>query len=141
MAYRPLATGVTPILLGALACSDPGPVVRTVALSHPEDTVSAFEPFTVIDHASPGRIYVGAQYGAGYNRGGMRIWTWSSPDGGGSWSQTRVVPKAFPPAGHTSQSIPALLTGQLIAAVRPVGPDELMLTLPTQSAPRLRLSA
>ena len=37
---------------------------------------------------------------------------------------------AFPPAGHTSQSIPALLTGQLISAVKPIGPGELLLTIP-----------
>jgi hypothetical protein len=38
---------------------------------------------------------------------------------------------AFPPAGHTSQSIPALLTGQLIAAVKPIEPGELQLTIPS----------
>jgi hypothetical protein len=47
--------------------------------------------------------------------------------------ETLSASNAFPPAGHTTQSIPALLTGQLIAAVRPAGPDELMLTLPSQS--------
>lgn len=36
---------------------------------------------------------------------------------------------AFPPAGHTSQSIPALLTGQLISAVKPIGPGDLLLTV------------
>lgn len=39
---------------------------------------------------------------------------------------------AFPPAGRTIQSIPALLTGRLIASVKPAGPDELMLTFPAQ---------
>ncbi len=127
MGYGLSATGVTPFLLGALACSDPGPVVRTVALSNPEDTVSAFEPFVVIDQASPDRIYVGAQYGAGYNRGGMRTWTWSSGDGGGSWSGTRVIPKAFPPAG---QALAADLT-------MAVGPDGTLyhLSLTADSAP------
>lgn len=41
---------------------------------------------------------------------------------------------AFPPAGHTTQSIPALLIGRLIASVRPAGPHELMLTFPAQPA-------
>ena len=39
---------------------------------------------------------------------------------------------AFPPAGHTAQSIPALLIGRLIASVQPAGPNELMLTFPAQ---------
>jgi len=115
------------LLLGALACADPGPVIRTVALSNPEDTVSAFEPFAAIDASSPDRIYVGAQYGAGYNRGGMRIWTWSSHDGGGTWSGTRVIPKTFPPAG---QALAADLT-------MVVGPDGTVyqLSLTADSAP------
>jgi len=46
-----------------------------------------------------------------------------------------LATNAFPPAGHTSQSIPALLTGRLIASVRPAGPDELMLTFPGQPVP------
>jgi hypothetical protein len=123
----PCPARFTPFLLGALACGDPGQVVRTIALSAPEDTVSAFEPFAVIDQAAPDRIYVGAQYGAGYNRGGMRIWTWSSVDGGGSWSGTRVVPKAFPPAG---QALAADLT-------MAVGPDGTLyhLSLTADSAP------
>jgi len=123
----PCQARFTAFLLGALACGDPGPVVRTIALSAPEDTVSAFEPFAVIDPAAPDRIYVGAQYGAGYNRGGMRIWTWSSVDGGGSWSGTRVVPKAFPPAG---QALAADLT-------MAVGPDGTLyhLSLTADSAP------
>lgn len=50
-------------------------------------------------------------------------------------AQSLFASNAFPPAGHTSQSIPALLTGQLIAAVRPSGPDELMLTFPTLQRP------
>jgi hypothetical protein len=39
---------------------------------------------------------------------------------------------AFPPGSHTMQSLPALLTGQLVAAVKPVGPDELLLTIAPQ---------
>lgn len=45
-----------------------------------------------------------------------------------------LATNAFPPAGHTTQSIPALLTGRLIAAVKPAGPDELMLSFPGQPA-------
>ena len=40
---------------------------------------------------------------------------------------------AYPPAGRTMQSIPALLTGRLVAAVRPAGPDELLLTFDGQT--------
>lgn len=40
---------------------------------------------------------------------------------------------AFPPAGRTLQSIPALLTGRLIAAVKPDGPRELLLTYDGQN--------
>lgn len=42
---------------------------------------------------------------------------------------------AFPPAGHTSQSIPALLTGRLVSAVRPAGPSELSVTLAGTDTP------
>src|SRR5579885_133349 len=49
-------------------------------------------------------------------------------------SESFFATNAFPPAGHTSQSLPALLTGQLISAVRPVGPGELMLTIPARGA-------
>lgn len=42
---------------------------------------------------------------------------------------------AFPPAGHTSQSIPALLTGRLVSAVRPAGPAELSVTLAGSETP------
>ena len=42
---------------------------------------------------------------------------------------------AYPPARRTMQSIPALLTGQLVAATKPAGPDELLLTFAGQSEP------
>src|SRR6185312_383605 len=42
---------------------------------------------------------------------------------------------AFPPAGHTTQSMPALLTGKLIASVKPSAPDELMLQFPDRPGP------
>lgn len=41
---------------------------------------------------------------------------------------------AFPPGSHTLQSLPALLTGQMVSAVKPVSPDELLLTIPQQQA-------
>ena len=49
-------------------------------------------------------------------------------------SQSLFATNAFPPAGHTSQSLPALLTGQMVSAVKPVGPGELMLTIPARQA-------
>ncbi|HKP27762.1 MAG TPA: sialidase family protein [Gemmatimonadales bacterium] len=107
--------------------------MRTIALSHPEDTVSAFEPFAAIDRASPGKVYVGAQYGAGYNRGGMHLWTWSSRDGGGTWSGMRVVPKVFPAAGQA-------LAADLTMAVGPEG-TLYSLSLTADSAPTGLLTA
>jgi hypothetical protein len=72
-------------------------------------------------------MYVGAQYGVGYNRGGHRIWTWSSDDGGTTWAGARVVPKAFPDAG---QALAADLT-------MAIGPDGVVyqLSLTADSAP------
>ena len=37
---------------------------------------------------------------------------------------------AYPPAGHTTQSVPALLTGQLVAGVAMTGPAEQSLEIP-----------
>jgi hypothetical protein len=39
---------------------------------------------------------------------------------------------AYPPAGRTMQSIPALLTGRLVAGVKPAGPNELLITFAGQ---------
>jgi arylsulfatase A-like enzyme len=47
-------------------------------------------------------------------------------------AEATIATNAFPPAGHTSQSIPALLTGKLISAVKPVSPGELLLTIPAE---------
>jgi Sulfatase len=44
--------------------------------------------------------------------------------------ESLAATNAFPPAGHTTQSMPALLGGKLIAAARPSAPDELMLQFP-----------
>jgi Sulfatase len=46
-----------------------------------------------------------------------------------------MATNAFPPGSHTLQSLPALLTGQLISAVKPVSPNELLLTIPPQPTP------
>lgn len=118
------------------ACTEPDRpsfAIHTVALPHPEDTASAFEPFVAIDPANPDRIVVGAQYGLGYNRAGRRIWTWSSDDGGRSWSGARVIPKPFPPAG---QALAADLTMGF-------GPDGTLyhLSLTADSAPEGLLTA
>jgi hypothetical protein len=49
-------------------------------------------------------------------------------------TESLFATNAFPPAGHTSQSIPALLTGELISSVRPVSPREVMLTISDSEA-------
>lgn len=121
---------VWPILiltLGGCRRESAAPQARTVALRHPEDTVSAFEPFVTLDPSRPDRIVVGAQYGPGYNRGGQRMWSWASQDAGTTWSGSRVMPKAFPPAG---QALAADLT-------MAVGPDGTVyhLSLTADSAP------
>ena len=111
-----IVAALATLLLLLSACSDadlPIQLVRTISLGHPEDTVSAFEPFVAIDGSSPNRLYVGAQYGVGYNRGGHRLWTWTSEDGGTTWAGARVVPKSFP---HAGQALAADLT-------MAIGPD------------------
>jgi hypothetical protein len=50
-------------------------------------------------------------------------------------TESFTATNAFPPAGHTSQSLPALLTGKLIASVQPVAPNELMLQFADRAAP------
>lgn len=74
------------LALAACGGEPPAPAVRTVALPAPEADQPAFEPHLAIDPANPDRIVVAAQYGVGYNRGGRKIWTWTSGDGGASWS-------------------------------------------------------
>jgi len=72
----------------AAACtpSTPGPPSMTFALPAPGQTEPAFEPHLSIDRSNPDRILIAAHYGVGYNRGGERIWTWHSSDGGRSWT-------------------------------------------------------
>jgi hypothetical protein len=57
-----------------------------MALTPPELTQPAFEPHLSIDPDDPDRIVVAAHYGVGYNRGGRKIWTWRTDDGGRSWT-------------------------------------------------------
>jgi len=49
-------------------------------------------------------------------------------------TEALLATNAFAPAAHTTQSIPALLTGRMIAFVKPAGPDELMLKFPERPA-------
>lgn len=66
---------------------EPGSVsVSTMQLTAPDDSASVFEPFVAINPENPDQIIVGAQYGEGYNRGGLRFWMWNSNDGGESWT-------------------------------------------------------
>ena len=46
-----IAAALATLLLMLSACghADLPPLVRTISLAHPEDTVSAFEPFVAID--------------------------------------------------------------------------------------------
>ncbi|MBM4186067.1 MAG: hypothetical protein FJ206_02030 [Gemmatimonadetes bacterium] len=75
------------ILLAVAACgrADPGPPTRLVALPAPELREAAFEPHLAIDPDDPDRILVAAQYGLSRNRGGRKIWTWHTDDGGRTW--------------------------------------------------------
>jgi hypothetical protein len=50
-------------------------------------------------------------------------------------SESFAAANAFSPAGHTSQSLPALLTGKLISSVEPAAPNELTLQFPNRSGP------
>ena len=50
-------------------------------------------------------------------------------------AESLLATNAFPPAAHTTQSIPALLTGRLIEYVKPDGPDQLLLKFPDTTAP------
>jgi len=80
--------GLALLTVGLGACRAepaPGPAVRSFVLPAPELSEPAFEPHLAIDPANPDRIVVAAHYGIGYNRGGRRIWTWRTSDGGRTW--------------------------------------------------------
>lgn len=89
------------LLLVVAACEPPAASpppprsVATVVLPAPDDSASAFEPHVAIDPENPERIVVGAQYGAGYNRGGLRFWTWASGDGGQTWQGKETLPRTL----------------------------------------------
>jgi hypothetical protein len=63
---------------------------RSIALPAPELIEPAFEPHLSIDPDDPDRIVVAAHYGVGYNRGGRKIWTWRTGDGGRSWTGSEM---------------------------------------------------
>jgi hypothetical protein len=76
---------------------------------------SVFEPIVAIDPDRPDRIVAGAQFGEGYNRGGLRFRTWATSDGGGSWSRQEVAFRALerPPTMAADLSLAFGLEGEL----------------------------
>ncbi len=73
--------------LTTIACGEPPPPsLRTIPLPAPELSQPAFEPHVAVDPNDPDRIVVAAQYGISRNRGGRKIWTWGSEDGGRTWT-------------------------------------------------------
>lgn len=76
------------VLIGAAGCDrvPDSPSVVVVALPVLDSVTGLREPHAALDPTRPDRLIVAAQYGPGYNRGGRRIWTWSSADGGRTWS-------------------------------------------------------
>jgi len=76
---------------------------------------SVFEPVVAIDPDSPDRIVAGAQFGEGYNRGGLRFQTWATSDGGRNWSRQEVALRALerPPTMAADLSLAFGLEGEL----------------------------
>ncbi|MGE0439336.1 MAG: hypothetical protein AB7L66_20115 [Gemmatimonadales bacterium] len=74
------------VLLAGCGSRGEGPSIRTVALPSPPGQAVVVEPHVAVDPARPNRIVVGAQYGAGYNRGGRGVFSWGSDDGGRTWT-------------------------------------------------------
>lgn len=73
------------------AGADDSPSVRTVVLEGPPGGEAVYEPHVAV--GADGRVLVAAQYGVGYNRGGLRFWTGrSGPDGNG-WDEGEAVPQ------------------------------------------------
>ena len=72
------------LLAATLACAQPGDI-----------TTSVFEPVVAIDPDRPDRIVAGAQFGEGYNRGGLRFQTWVTTDGARTWSTQEVSLRAL----------------------------------------------
>lgn len=80
-------------LAAACGCADaPSLATRSFALAAPELTEPAFEPHLSIDPDDPDRIVVAAHYGVGYNRGGRKIWSWQTDDGGRRWTGLELPP-------------------------------------------------
>jgi len=78
---------------------------------------SVFEPAVAIDPETPDRIVAGAQFGLGYNRGGLRFQTWATADGGGNWSAQEVSLRSLakPPTMAADLSLAFGLEGELYA--------------------------
>ncbi len=88
-----LRIGVPGLLLVAASCRAPREIelpIRTFALPAPELREPAFEPSIAVDPEHPDHLIVGAHYGIGYNRGGRRIWSWQSLDGGRTWTGAEI---------------------------------------------------
>ncbi len=105
-------------VLVALGCgeADPGPAVRTVALPAPEPGEPSFESHLALDPANPDRMVIVAHYGVGYNRGGRKIWSWTSANGGRTWTGAELpLPRAN--AALAADAVTAFLDdGTAIAA-------------------------
>lgn len=76
---------------------------------------SVFEPIVAIDPDRPDRIVAGAQFGEGYNRGGLQFRTWATSDGGRNWIRQEVALRAFerPPTIAADLSLAFGLEGEL----------------------------
>lgn len=76
---------------------------------------SVFEPAVAIDPGRPERIVAGAQYGEGYNRGGLRFQTWVTADGATTWAAQEVFlrPLERPPTMAADLSLVFGLEGEL----------------------------
>jgi hypothetical protein len=90
MRARAGAVAVVALLLGCRAPKVVELPVRTFALPAPELREPAFEPSIAIDPDHPDHLVIGAQYGIGYNRGGRKIWSWESVDGGRTWEGAEI---------------------------------------------------
>ncbi|MEZ4585583.1 MAG: sialidase family protein [Gemmatimonadales bacterium] len=84
------ALAAAAILVAGCEPRAPEVETQTFALPSPEGTEPVFEPHLALDPSDPDRILVAAHYGVGYNRGGKRIWTWRSDDGGRTWEGARM---------------------------------------------------
>lgn len=89
---------IAPLSFLALAsCTDYAPIepgslsISTMQLMPPGDSASVFEPYVAVNPKNPDQIVVGAQYGEGYNRGGLRFWIWNSNDGAESWMSRELT--------------------------------------------------